>query len=131
MFNLFTKEKTTKIRFHFDQNDGKKRMTWKYLKMWRRLRQGTDSKAYEKDYVYEDDLQLFTARFMVDENNQYFDTQKAIRILDELDQDEIMDAFNRFSLAMQEALLPNPNGSGSSLLSEAGQVETLPIGLQR
>jgi len=119
MFNRFKKEVKQVIRFHFVQGDPQNRMTWKYLKIWHKLQEG------EKD---PEKMQLFLARFMADENDVYLDEKKAVAILDDLSQAEMLDAFTKFAEAMQGATVPKANGSASNLPSAVGPEKALPNG---
>jgi len=112
----FQKEKKIVIRFHFDGNQA----TWKDIKIIEKLTNGATAS--------QEDLQMLAAHFMVDEKGAYLPEEKAIKVLDGLKQAEIMETLKQFTDAIQEALIPKANGSGSSLPSEAGPVEASPSG---
>jgi hypothetical protein len=114
----FLKEKKVVIRFRFDGD----RVTWKDLKIFDKISDKT---------VKHEELQLVAAHFMVDENDKYLPTPKAIDVLDNLNRKEIEGVLGQFVESLNEAAIPKANGNGSNLLSEAGPAETFPAGQER
>ena len=114
------KKPENKIDFLVDMRNRRERMTWKYLKIVERMQKGTASS---------EDIQILAAHFMVDKRDEYLPEEKAIKILDDLPQDEIIDAIGKFTDAISNSAVPKANGSNLRSPSEVGQVaEKLPNG---
>ena len=120
MFNFLNKTKPVKIIFLIDMVNRRERMTWKYIKIIDKISARTISQT---------ELQLLAAHFMVDENDVYLPEEKAVAILDDLPQDEVLDVLNQFTASIANSAVNPPNGSGSRLPLELGQTtDALPRG---
>jgi hypothetical protein len=121
MFPFLKKDKDepVKIRFMFEGE----RLTWKYLKIWRRLTNG-------ESRVPEEEMQALAAHFMVDKDNKYLPEAKAIEILDDLSPADMRDVLQKFAQAISESAVPPTSGSASTSPSDLGQAATLPAGQQ-
>lgn len=120
MFPFLNKDANVKIRFLFDSEIRRKRMTWDDLTTLELMREGEVSPRGVK---------LLAAHFMVDERHQPIEEAKALKILGRLTEDEIEDVLNTFSEAILEAAVPKVKGNGSNSPSEVGLVETPQDGL--
>lgn len=120
MFNLFRDNKPVKINFLIDMVNRRERMTWKYLKIIDKINLKT---------ITQEELQALAAHFMVDERDEYLPHEKAVAILDDLPQDEVIDTLNQFTQAISGSAVNPPSGSGSRLPQELGQtMDALPHG---
>lgn len=115
----FQKDKKVVIRFHFDNEQRRKRLTWDDMETIELMQEGQTSARR---------LKALAARFMVDEQGQFLPNDKALKILGSLTEEEVGDVLTQFVEALNGAAIPKSNGSGSSLPSEAGPAETLPDG---
>jgi len=116
----FLKKPETKIDFLIDMQNRRERMTWKYLKIVERMQKGTAGS---------EDIQILAAHFMVDDKDEYLSEEKAIKILDDLPQDEIIEVLGKFTEAISNSAVPKASGSNSRLPSEVGlAAEKLPNG---
>lgn len=103
-------KKDVVIRFRFDPEERKKRLTWDDLETIEMLQEGELSPRRVK---------ALAARFMVDDKGQYIPYDKALKTLGSLMEEEITDVLARFIEAIQEAALPKVSASGSSSHSVA------------
>ena len=111
----FLKEKNVKIRFLFgNQTENRKRMSWGDLNTIEMIQDGQVSSVR---------LTALAARFMVDEKGAYIPHDRAIRTLENLNQDDIESVLKQFTEAMQAAAVPPTSGNPSPLPSEVGQVK--------
>lgn len=117
----FLKEKTVKIRFLFDGELRKKRMTWDDLETLELMQEGQSSPRR---------LKLLAAHFMVDEKNQPISEEQALKTLGKLTEEEIKDVLAQFTQAIQEAAVPNASGPSLTSTPKAGSEETPPAGSQ-
>ena len=117
--NLFGKDKPVKIRFYFDKEQ--KRMTWGDLNTIEMMQDGKVSSVR---------VMALAARFMADENNQYLQHEKAIKILEGLNEVDIAAVLKQFTDALQGAAVPNASGNPSTSPSAVGQVTDSPAGSQ-
>jgi hypothetical protein len=113
------KDKKVVIRFHFDNEQRKKRLTWDDLETIELMQEGETSPRR---------LKALAAKFMVDEKGEFLSDDKAIKILGALKEEEIVEVMSQFAEALNGAAIKKENGSGSSSPSAAGPVETLPDG---
>ena len=112
------------VRLLLDEKTFRKRMTWKYQKVWKKIKHMSG-----EDLEMDESIQMLIGRYMVNEKNEWLTPQQAIEILDELDPDEQVDVIKKFVSAIQNATIPKVNGSGLTLPSQAGQeMEMLPTG---
>jgi hypothetical protein len=108
MFPFLNKDKT--IRFRFDAEERKKRLTWDDLETIEMLQEGELSPRRVK---------ALAARFMTDDKGQYLPYDKALKTLGSLMEEEIQDVLVKFIEAIREAALPKASASGSSSHSVA------------
>jgi hypothetical protein len=108
MFPFLNKDKT--IRFRFDAEERKKRLSWDDLDTMEMIQEGEASSRR---------IKALAARFMTDDKGQYLPYDKALKTLGALMEEEIADVLVKFSEAIQEAALPKANASGSSSHSVA------------
>lgn len=122
MFDFLSKDKPVKIRFYFEnQQQNRKRLTWDDLNTVEMMREGEVSAR---------GLMALAARFMADEKNNYLPHEKAMKILGGLNNEDIQSVLKQFTEGMEQAAVPNMNGSASNLTPKAGSEGTLPAGSQ-
>ena len=119
MFSLWNKDKPVKIRFYFDAETRRKRLTWDDLETVELMQEGRVSIGRLKELA---------ARFMVDEKNEYLPHEKAVKVLGSLVEADIQDVLTQFVAALNEAAVPKASGNGSNSPSEAGQATPFPDG---
>lgn len=103
-------KKDTVIRFRFDAEERRKRLTWDDLDTIEMMQEGEVSPRR---------IKTLAARFMVDDKGQYIPHEKALKVLGSLMEEEIADVLAKFSEAIQGAALPKANASESRSRSEA------------
>ncbi len=117
MFDFLQKD--TKIRLSVDFEE----LTWDDLETLEKIRSNQIPVA---------GLKTLAAHCMVDENGVPVPEDKALKILGKLKKKDREEVLTKFFDAMQEALVPNPKGSDSTLPLSVGQeAATLPVGSQR
>lgn len=121
MFPFLKKDEPVKIRFYFDREQ--KRFTWGDLNTIEMIREGEISARR---------MMALAARFMADDKNQYLPHEKAMKILEGLNEADIADVLKQFWDAISNQAVNPTNGNGSVSPSEVGQaVGTLPDGSTR
>lgn len=108
MFPFLNKDKT--IRFRFDAEERKKRLTWDDLDTMEMMQEGEVSSRR---------IKALAARFMTDDKGQYLPYDKALKVLGSLMEEEIADVLTKFGAAIQEAALPKDSASASNSHSVA------------
>jgi hypothetical protein len=115
MFPFLNKDKT--IRFRFDAEERKKRLTWDDLETIEMLQE--DGLSLRR-------VKALAARFMTDDKGQYLPYDKALKTLGSLMEEEIADVLAKFIAAIQEAALPKASASVSSSHSAAPSPTSTP-----
>lgn len=119
MLNFLNRDKPVKVRFYFDKQN--KRMTWDDLNTLEAMRDGDVSAR---------GLMSMAARFMADDNNNYLDHAKAMKVLGGLNEDDIKSVLEQFTQAIQGAAIPNTSGNPLNSPSVVGAATDSPAGSQ-